>query len=44
MDFLTQAQKIVKCEVCSKEFLTIGDVNTEETYFCSAECSEKFDK
>jgi len=42
MDFLTQAQKIAKCKVCKKEFLAIGDMNSEEEYFCSADCTEKY--
>ncbi len=42
MDFLTE--KIVKCAVCGKEFLAIGDTNDDETYFCSAECSERFEE
>ncbi len=42
MSFLSQMQKIVNCEVCGKEFLAIGDVNPDETLFCSPECSEKY--
>ena len=42
MDFLTE--KIVKCEVCGKEFLAIGDTSDDETYFCSPECGEKYEK
>lgn len=42
MDFFTQAQKIAKCEICKKEFLTIGDMSSDEKYFCSTECSEKY--
>ncbi len=41
MDFLTE--KIVKCDVCGKEFLAIGDTNDDEVYFCSAECSENYE-
>jgi len=42
MDFLTE--KIVKCEVCGKEFLAIGDPGEDETLFCSADCSEGYEE
>ena len=43
MNFLDQMQKVAKCEVCGNEFLMLGDIRDGEKYFCSPECTEKFD-
>jgi len=37
-------QKIAKCEVCGVEFLMLGDVVEGEKYFCSPDCTEKFEE
>ncbi|MFO8015610.1 MAG: hypothetical protein R6U32_00750 [Candidatus Woesearchaeota archaeon] len=44
MDFLTQSQKIVKCAVCGKDFLTLADPAGDDLHFCSMECSERFEE
>ncbi|HLC46299.1 MAG TPA: hypothetical protein VJI75_01000 [Candidatus Nanoarchaeia archaeon] len=44
MDFLTESQKIVRCAACGMDFLSIGSVSEDEEYFCSADCTEEFQK
>jgi hypothetical protein len=37
-------QKIVKCEVCTKEFLFFGVPSEADKLFCSPDCGEEFEK